>query len=68
MNKFPKLSAKATATALLGAILLGSALPALTLAATRPITISLYIGDHCVQGVASDNATVEVTLKDSGGV
>jgi hypothetical protein len=42
-------------------------MPASVSAATRPITISVFKGDRCVAGSASDDAVVQITWKDANG-
>jgi hypothetical protein len=66
MHRFPARSTL-TLTALLSALMVVGLMPASVSAATRPITISVVKGDHCLYGRASDDAVLQITWKDANG-
>ena len=66
MHRLQIRSRAAIAGAVIALMVLG-VVPATVSAATRPITIEVYIGNHCIIGRASDNANVALTLKTSDG-
>ena len=57
------LSVAVTAAGLLMALIL----PAVASGATRPLSFQPTIGFDCVQGTASDNATIALTWKSAAG-
>ena len=56
-----------TATSLVVALMLAALIPATAMAATRPTTFSLSLGDTCVAGRASDNAAVKLVWRRANG-
>lgn len=53
--------------ALLSALATVAVFPGAVAAATHPITFELYMGENCIEGRASDDATVQLLWKDVDG-
>ena len=49
------------------ALMLAAIAPAYAAAATRPITLKIFIGDQCLAGKASDNAFLAIDWRDGNG-
>ncbi len=68
MTNEPSRSRRGGLAAIVAALVLVALIPSQAAAATRPITFDLVLGYSCFWGRASDNATVNYTLRDSSGV
>jgi hypothetical protein len=55
------------AVVVLGALFLGILAPGIAAAASRPITFTVFDGDWCLTGHASDGSTVSYRIRDAAG-
>src|SRR6186713_2032269 len=62
-----RLRSKSLGAAALIGVIFAALVPAYASAATRPITFTIFMGDNCVRGMASDNGMFDFAWLNANG-